>query len=72
VVRRRGGLASGLCYRRGRGRIFAFRPGHESYPIFHHEDVRQVLRNAVAWAAPTEGSEATDGEAETIEALEDS
>jgi len=63
---------SGLCYRRGRGRIFAFRPGHESYPIFHQDEVRQVIRNAVEWAAPTEGSEVMYGEAEPIEPLEDS
>ena len=44
---------SGLCYHRGRGKIFYFRPGHESYPIFFRDDVRQVLANAVRWAAPT-------------------
>lgn len=55
---------SGLCYRRGRGRIFAFRPGHEEYPIFFQEEVRQVLANAVRWAAPNEGAEAIHGEVE--------
>ncbi|AGN02859.1 trehalose utilization protein [Salinarchaeum sp. Harcht-Bsk1] len=43
---------SGCCYRRGNGRIFYFRPGHETYPIYHREDVRDVLANAVEWAAP--------------------
>lgn len=47
---------SGLCYRRGRGRIFAFSPGHEEYPIFFQDEVRAVLDNAVDWAAPTEGA----------------
>ncbi|ELZ19987.1 hypothetical protein C475_21854 [Halosimplex carlsbadense 2-9-1] len=55
---------SGLCYRRGRGRIFAFRPGHEEYPILHQDEVQQVIGNAVEWAAPTEGSEAVWGEVE--------
>ena len=41
---------SGLTYQRGAGRIFYFRPGHETYPTYHHADVRQVLRNAVHWA----------------------
>lgn len=41
---------SGLTYQRGAGRIFYFSPGHETYPIYHHEDVRQILRNAVRWA----------------------
>ena len=41
---------SGLCYRRGAGRIFYFRPGHETYPTYHDPVIGQVLRNAVAWA----------------------
>lgn len=42
---------SGCCFRRGRGRIFYFRPGHETAPIYDDETVRHVLRNAVDWAA---------------------
>ena len=53
---------SGCCYRRGKGRIFYFRPGHETYPIYENEAVQRVLRNAVAWATPTEGSPRTFGE----------
>lgn len=41
---------SGCCYTRGRGRIFYFRPGHETHPTYHHPDVRRVIANAVAWA----------------------
>lgn len=43
---------SGLCYRRGNGKIFYFRPGHETYPIYYNESVKRVLKNAVHWAAP--------------------
>ena len=43
---------SGCTWKRGNGKIFYFRPGHEVYPIYHHPVVRQVLRNAVRWAAP--------------------
>ncbi len=43
---------SGLTYRRGNGKIFYFRPGHETYPIYYHKDVCRVLRNAVRWARP--------------------
>ena len=55
---------SGLCYRRGKGRIFYFRPGHETIPIYENEEVRRVLRNAVEWAAPVEGAPRTFGERE--------
>ena len=43
---------SGCTWKRGNGKIFYFRPGHEVYPIYHHPTVRLVLRNAVRWAAP--------------------
>jgi trehalose utilization protein len=43
---------SGSTWKRGNGKIFYFRPGHEAYPIYFHPVVRQVLRNAVHWAAP--------------------
>jgi trehalose utilization protein len=42
---------SGLTYQRGAGRIFYFRPGHETYPTYHNANVHAVLRNAVRWAA---------------------
>lgn len=43
---------SGNCWRRGNGKIFYFRPGHETYPIYHNEEVLRVIYNAVKWAAP--------------------
>ena len=43
---------SGCTWKRGNGKIFYFRPGHETYPIYFDETVRLVLRNAVHWAAP--------------------
>lgn len=41
---------SGLTYQRGAGKVFYFRPGHETYPTYHDPNVRTVLRNAVKWA----------------------
>lgn len=41
---------SGLTYKRGAGNVFYFRPGHETYPTFHDDNVHTVLRNAVNWA----------------------
>lgn len=46
---------TGCCYQRGRGRVFYFRPGHETYPIFKNDAIQQILHNAVEWAAPTDG-----------------
>ncbi|PYK70381.1 MAG: trehalose utilization protein ThuA [Verrucomicrobia bacterium] len=42
---------SGCTWKRGNGKIFYFRPGHEAYPIYYNKNVRLVLRNAVRWAA---------------------
>lgn len=44
---------SGCTFSRGHGKIFYFRPGHETYPIFHNQQITQVITNAVHWAAPT-------------------
>lgn len=44
---------SGATWTRGHGRIFYFRPGHESYPTYHQKEVQQVITNAVRWAKPT-------------------
>ena len=43
---------SGVTYERGRGRIFYFSPGHESFPIYYNENVKKILVNAANWAAP--------------------
>lgn len=43
---------SGCCWQRGHGRIFYFRPGHETYPIFQHPEIIKVIANAVRWARP--------------------
>jgi trehalose utilization protein len=43
---------SGCCWTRGRGKIFYFQPGHETYPVYHQAEIQRVLVNAVRWAAP--------------------
>ena len=58
---------SGLCYRRGRGRIFYFRPAHKENPSYHNLDVLRVIQNAVRWAAPTPGAAPIYGNAESLE-----
>jgi trehalose utilization protein len=44
---------SGATWYRGNGRVFYFRPGHETYPSYHNDPVIRVIQNAVRWARPT-------------------
>lgn len=61
---------SGCCWNRGRGRVFYFRPGHESYPHFHNEQVLRVITNAVRWAAPVNpGHDPVGNEAVSLEPI---
>jgi trehalose utilization protein len=59
---------SGACYTRGRGKIFYFRPGHETFPTYFHPDVQRVIANACRWAAPSGGVKPVYGNAQPREA----
>jgi trehalose utilization protein len=50
---------SGCCWHRGQGKVFYFRPGHETYPTYHNPVVHQVLANSIRWAQPTKVSSFT-------------
>jgi len=67
----RGGevFRSGCCYQRGRGRIFYFRPGHETHPTYFQPEVRRVIANAVRWAAQPRGAAPMYGNREALERL---
>ena len=41
---------SGSAWRLGAGRVFYFRPGHETYPVFENAWALKVVENAVRWA----------------------
>jgi trehalose utilization protein len=43
---------SGATWRRGSGKIFYFRPGHETHPTYHQAEVQKIITNAVRWAKP--------------------
>ncbi|MBI3830616.1 MAG: ThuA domain-containing protein [Planctomycetes bacterium] len=43
---------SGCTWKRGAGKIFYFRPGHETYPTYYDANVQKVIANAARWAAP--------------------
>lgn len=52
---------SGCCYHRGEGKIFYFRPGHETHPTYFQSEVQQVIANAARWAAPVDRALMTFG-----------
>ena len=58
---------SGCCYTRGRGKIFYFRPGHESYPTYFNPEIKRVIANASRWAAPVAGPKPVFGNAKPIQ-----
>lgn len=60
---------SGCCYYRGSGKIFYFRPGHETFPIFYQPEVQKVITNAVRWAAPVNGPARRFGHVRPLEKL---
>ncbi|MCE7947793.1 MAG: trehalose utilization protein ThuA [Chloroflexi bacterium CFX4] len=61
---------SGCCYTRGKGRIFYFRPGHETYPTYHDANVQRVIANAVRWAAQPPSPKVIFGNYKPLETLE--
>jgi trehalose utilization protein len=61
---------SGCCFYRGKGKIFYFRPGHETYPIYHNPKILKVIENAVRWAAPTAGPTPQFGNRPPLEKIE--
>jgi len=60
---------SGCCYERGRGRIFYFRPGHETHPTYFHPGVRRVIANAARWASQPTGDPPVRGNREPLEPI---
>ncbi|WP_134699301.1 ThuA domain-containing protein [Ammoniphilus sp. YIM 78166] len=64
---------SGCTYHRGNGKIFYFRPGHETYPTYHNLQIQRVIANGVKWAQPINRQRPVYGNAkplETIKAME--
>lgn len=60
---------SGCTYQRGNGKIFYFRPGHETYPTYHNKEIQKVLLNAANWAAPTKREYPVYGNAQPLEKI---
>ncbi|WP_309122759.1 ThuA domain-containing protein [Paenibacillus sp.] len=60
---------SGCAYVRGNGKIFYFRPGHETYPTYYHKDIQRVIANAATWARPVRRSRPAYGNAKPLERI---
>ena len=43
---------SGNVWNRGRGKVFYFQPGHETYPVYHNTDIQRIIENGVRYVAP--------------------
>jgi trehalose utilization protein len=58
-----------ICtWSRGHGRIVYIRPGHETYPIYHQQEILRIVANAATWAQRRVTIHASD--AINVEALE--
>ncbi len=57
----RGGeiMRSGCVWKRGLGKMFYFRPGHETLPTYFYKDVQLVILNAIEYLKPALGVAAT-------------
>lgn len=60
---------SGATFTRGRGKIFYFRPGHETYPTYHNKEIQQVIKNGVKWAKNTNTPRHDYGNAKPLEEI---
>ena len=60
---------SGACYQRGAGKVFYFRPGHETYGTYFNPQIRTVIGNAARWAAPVDRPARNFGNVDPIEDL---
>lgn len=60
---------SGCTFKRGNGKIFYFRPGHETYPTYHNEQVQQVIKNAVNYVKPVDRKRPIYGNAKPLETI---
>ncbi|WIV18087.1 ThuA domain-containing protein [Paenibacillus polygoni] len=62
---------SGCTFKRGEGKIFYFRPGHETYPTYYNPQVMKVISNSIRWAHPTPHTKPVYGYSEPVRPLGD-
>ena len=52
---------SGCVWRRGAGKVFYFRPGHETFPTYHNPEIQRIIANGVKYVAPAGGTAYRNG-----------
>jgi trehalose utilization protein len=62
---------SGCTYHRGNGKLFYFRPGHESYPTFYDPNVLKVISNGIRWAAQDRAVKPIYGNSRPLEEIKE-
>ncbi len=45
---------SGMVWNIGQGKVFYFRPGHETFPVYKQPEMIQVIANACHWLGRNE------------------
>lgn len=60
---------SGCTFSRGQGKIFYFRPGHETYPTYYNPQILQVIQNGIRWAAPSNAAAPVRGNHQPLEPI---
>ncbi|WEG12205.1 ThuA domain-containing protein [Pullulanibacillus sp. KACC 23026] len=65
----RGGevFRSGCVFNRGLGKVFYFRPGHETFPTYHQDDIQRVIVNAVNYVKPLNQNQPIRGNVQPLE-----
>jgi trehalose utilization protein len=43
---------SGMVWNLGKGKVFYYRPGHETYPVYKEPIPLKILTNAARWLTP--------------------
>jgi trehalose utilization protein len=69
----RGGevFRSGCVFNRGLGKVFYFRPGHETFPTYHQPDIQRVIVNAANYVKPLNQNQPIRGNVKPLENLKD-
>jgi trehalose utilization protein len=60
---------SGCTYHRGNGKVFYFRPGHETHPTYYDKNVLKVISNGIKWAAQARGANPVYGNHKPLEVI---